>query len=274
MSYPRISLFSLLSLSVLTLCIASSVCWAQTSHSEQLQVRPPLMRMVDPPAQDATVADLEQRADELRVEKLYLDALDYYHAAMAKEKNSARLMNKVGITELMMQRYRDAKKSFEQSIKADHGYADAYNNLGVVYYEQGRYGPAVKQYRRAIAVDGTSASFYNNLGAAFFARKEIEQAVTSYQKAMELDPDVFERSSRGGVQAQLPGPEDHAYYDYLVARLYAMKGSPEKSLEYLRKAREEGYKDFKNVYKDVEFSAVRKDPRFAQMMAEKNPALD
>lgn len=233
-----------------------------------------MMRSVDPPAQGASVADLEIRADELRTEKLYLDALDYYRAAMAKEKNSARLLNKVGITELMLDRFRDARKSFEQAIKADRSYADAYNNLGVVYYKTGRLGPAIKEYRRAIAADANSASFFNNLGAAFFARKEIEQAVTAYQQALALDPDVFERSSRGGVQAQLPGPEDRAYYDYMMARLYAKEGFSERSLEHLRRAREEGYKDFKNVYRDAEFATLRKDPRFAQLIAEKTPALD
>ena len=231
------------------------------------------MRTIDPPAADATVADLEARADQLRTAKLYLDALDYYRAALAKEPNSAGLLNKIGITELMMQRYREAMKSFERSIKVDHKSANAYNNLGVVFYEEKRYGAAVKQYRKAIALDDKSASFYNNLGAALFSRKEFEPALVAYQQAMQLDPDVFERSSRGGVQAQLPSPEDRAHYDYTVARLYAKMGFSERSLEYLRKAREEGYKDFKNVYKDTEFAEVRKDKRFAELVAVKNPTL-
>lgn len=256
--------------------LAFAVClpsFAQSSHSEQVQIKPPLIRSIDPPAQDATVADLEKRGDELRTEKMYLDALDYYRAAMGKEKNSSRLFNKEGIAELMMQRYREAKKSFEQSIKFDHKYADAYNNLGVVYYEERKYSAAVKQYRKAIAIDESSASFYSNLGAALFSKKEFEPAVAEYQKAMEIDPDVFERSSRGGVQAQLPSPEDRAHYDYTVARLYAKMGFSDRSLEYLRKAREEGYKDFKNVYKDVEFAQLRKDKRFTELMATKSPAL-
>ena len=109
---------------------------AQVSHSEQVQIAPPLLRLVDPPKADATVVDLESQADLLRVEKLYLDAMDYYRAALGKEPNSARILNKVGITQLMMQRYGEAKKTFEQSIKADRKFADAYNNLGVVYYER------------------------------------------------------------------------------------------------------------------------------------------
>jgi tetratricopeptide (TPR) repeat protein len=265
----------LVPVSFLTLCICglSMVSWGQASHSEQVQIKPPLLRTIDPPAPDATAADLETRAEQLRAVKLYLDALDYYRAALAKKPNSASLLNKIGITELMMQRYREAKKSFDHSIKVDRNFADAYNNRGVVLYEERKYGAAVKEYRRAIAIDGASASFFSNLGAALFAKKEFEPAVVAYQHAVELDPDVFERTSRAGVQAQLPSPGDRAHYDYTVAKLYAKMGYSERSLEYLRKALEEGYKDFNNVYKDAEFAGVRKDKRFAEMMAAKPPAL-
>lgn len=266
--YPKV----FLPVSLLVSCLVS-VSTAQVAHSEQVQIKPPLIRMVDPPPQDATEASLEQRGDELRAQKLFLDALDYYHAAMTKTEHTASLLNKIGITELMMQRYHDAKKSFDKSIKTDRKYADAYNNLGVVYYEEQRYGAAVKEYRRAIAIDGASASFYSNLGAALFSKKEFEPAVLAYQKAMELDPEVFERTSRAGVQAQLPSPGDRAHYDYTVAKLYAKMGFSDRSLEYLRKAMEEGYKDFKNVYKDSEFAEVRKDKRFAELMASKPVTL-
>ena len=257
------------SLLLICFCAGSTAVWAQSTHSEQVQIKPPLIRMIDPPSADATAADLEKKADELRMEKLYLDAMDYYRAALAKNAHSARLLNKVGITELMMQRYHEAKKTFDRSIKTDRKFADAYNNLGVVFYEEKKYGSAVKQYRRAIALDDTSASFYSNMGAALFAKKEFEPAVQAYQRAMEIDPDVFEHTSRGGVQAQLPSPGDRARYDYTVAKLYAKMGLSDRSLEYLRKAMEEGYKDFKDVYKDAEFAQLRKDKRFTELMASK-----
>ena len=273
-SCPRVLLVPV---SLLTVCVCalSSVSWGQSSHAEQVQIKPPLLRTIDPPAPDATAADLEARAEQMRASKLYLDALDYYRAALAKEPagNHARLLNKIGITELMMQRYREAKKSFDLSIKADRKFADAYNNRGVVFYEEQKYGPAIKDYRRAIAIDGTSASFFSNLGAALFAKKQFEPAVLAYEQAVQLDPDVFERTSRGGVQAQLPSPGDRARYDFTVAKLYAKMGYAERSLEYLRKALEAGYKDFNNVYKDEEFAELRKDKRFVELMASKPPVL-
>jgi tetratricopeptide (TPR) repeat protein len=97
--------------------------------------------------------------------------------------------------------------------------------------------------------------------------------VAAYQHALELDPDVFTRTSRGGVQAQLPSPEDRARYDYTVAKLYAKMGFSDQSLEYLRKAMENGYKDLKSVYKDVEFAQLRKSPKFTELMASAAPVI-
>ena len=257
----------------LLILISSAAALAQVSHSEQVQIAPPLVLGVDPPAPDATAATLEMQADRLRGEKLYLDALDYYHAALAKQTSDAHLLNKIGITELLMQRYREAKKSFERAIHYDHTFADAYNNLGVVYYEAKKYGAAVKQYEKAIGKDSSSASFFSNLGAAYFSKREFERAVAAYQHALELDPEVFARTSRSGVQAQLPSPADRARYNYTVAKLYAKMGFSEQSLEYLRRAMESGYKDLKNVYKDVEFAELRKSPRFTELMASKAPGI-
>ena len=258
---------------ILLVVIPFTAAQAQISHPEQVQISPPLVRAIDPPAPDATAADLEQQGDRLRAEKLYLDALDYYHAALGKKANDASLLNKIGITELMMQRYKEARKAFERAIRSNQEYADAYNNLGVVFYEGKRYGAAVKQYEKAIAKDDSSASFFSNLGAAYFSKRDFDPAVAAYQHALELDPEVFERTSRAGVQAQLPSPEDRARYDYTVAKLYAKMGFSDQSLEYLRKAMEAGYKDLKNVYKDVEFAELRKNPRFTELMATKTAVI-
>jgi len=117
------------------------------------------------------------------------------------------------------------------------------------------------------------ASYFSNLGAALFSKKDFEKAGIAYAKALELDPDIFERTSRTGVAAQLPSPEDRARYEYLMARLYAKMGRADDSLQCLRKALEQGYKDINLVYKDAEFTALRKDPRFVELMNAKPPAI-
>jgi tetratricopeptide (TPR) repeat protein len=242
------------------------------SQTEMVQVGPPPFRRAEPPAPSASADELEGRGDQLRSEKNYLDAMDYYQAASDKIGAKANLLNKMGICDLMLQRYKDARKNFTRAVKADHNHSDAYNNLGVVYYEQRDYGRAIKSYEKAVSLNSW-ASYYSNLGAAYFAKKEFEKAAYNYSKALELDPDIFERTSRAGVQAQLPSPEDRARYDYVLAKLYAQMGIADRSLRYLKKAMEDGYKDIGNVYKDREFSGLRKDPRFAELMAAKTTAI-
>ena len=259
-------------LCALTMLVAASVTLlAQAFPSEQIQVGPPL-RHAQAPLAGATPQELEQRGDELRGRKSYLDALDYYGSALKKQPSSS-LLNKIGITQLELQRFHDASKSFERAIKSDREYADAYNNLGVIYYLEKKHGKAIKQYEKAIKLRQDAASYYSNLGAAYFSKKELEKAVAAYQQAMQLDPDIFERTSHTGVQAQMSSPEDRAHFDYVMAKLFAQAGNSDRSLQYLRKALEEGYKGIDAVYKDAEFAGLRKDPRFTELMAARPPAI-
>ncbi|MGD0506679.1 MAG: tetratricopeptide repeat protein [Terriglobales bacterium] len=246
---------------------------AQAQNTEQLQVSPPPLHRVDPPAPGASPEKLEQGGDDLREEKNFLDAIDYYQAALKGAPGNATLLNKIGICQLMTQRYKEARKSFEHAIKADRNHADAYNNLGVTYYATRSYGASIRNYEKAISLNGDAASYYSNMGTAYFSRRQFEKAIKCYTKAVELDPDIFDRSSHAGVQAKLPSPEDRGHYDYVLAKLYAKTGEPDRSLHYLKKAMEEGYKDIKDVYKDNEFSTLRKDLRFTELMAAKTTAI-
>jgi len=253
--------------------VFSNVARAQMAPSDQLQVGPPPQRRVEPPALETSKEDLEKKGDELRAEKDYLDALDYYRTALSKDQNDSTLLNKIGIAELSMHHFSEAKKYFEHSVKADKHNANAYNNLGVIEYVDKKYGRAIKDYKKAIALRSDMASYYSNLGSAYFSKQDFDKAIATYDQAMALDPDVFERSSRNGISAQLAGPDDRAHYNYVMAKLYARTGATDKALLYLRKAMEEGYPGIGSVYKDGEFTQVRKDPRFLALMNAKPPGI-
>ena len=59
----------------------------------------------------------------------------------------------------------------------------------------------------------------------------------------------------------------------MLAKLYAQSGVTDRSLQYLRRAMEEGYKGIEDVYKDSEFAGLRKDPRFTELMASRPMAI-
>ncbi|HXW90057.1 MAG TPA: tetratricopeptide repeat protein [Terriglobales bacterium] len=245
---------------------------AQT-NPEPVQVTPPLVRRAEPPSPTASPDELEQRGDELRAQKAYLDALDYYRAALVKNPNDPQVLNKNAITELFLQRFKEAKKELERATHLDALYGDAYNNLGVVYYLQRKYDGAIKQYEKAIQIRPDSASYYSNLGAAYFSKKNFEKATFAYNRAVQLDPSVFENSSHAGVAAQMSSPEDRAHFEYVLAKLFAKQGDSDRSLLYLKRALEEGYKGIDDVYKDPEFEHLRSDARFTQLMASRPPGI-
>ncbi len=260
----------------LLLAIAFFSVWNAAAQEQPVTVMPPPLRRIEPPPVTATAAELETRGDSLRVEKAFLDSLDYYQAALKKIPSGtspAVLLNKAGIAYLQLTRYKDAKKYFERALKADKTYAEAYNNLGVISYIQKKYGRAVKHYRKALELREDAASFHSNLGTAYFARREFDKAIAEYNRALQLDPEVFDRRSQAGIAAQMSSPEDRAHYSYVLAKMYANAGNLDKALLYLRHAMEDGYKDLQNVYKEDEFANLRKDPRFAELMAAKPPAI-
>jgi tetratricopeptide (TPR) repeat protein len=258
---------------VCLIAFALPVLVSAQDTSQTMSVTPPPSRRIERPPADANAADLEEKGDQLRSEKAYLDALDYYQSALkklSKGSASAMVLNKIGITQFQMQRFEEAKKSYEKSIKNDKTYANSHNNLGVVYYRNQKYGRAIKFYRKAIELDPLNASFHNNIAAAYFADKHLEKAMPEYQRALELDPDIFERRSTTGIVAQI-APQDQAHYYYVLAKMYAQVGKFDRALLYLRRAIEDGYKDVNNALQDVEFAQLRKDPRFNDLMTLQRP---
>jgi len=142
-----------------------------------------------------------------------------------------------------------------------------------VDYERKKYSAALKQYKKAIDLSPDSPSFYSNLGAAHFARKDFVRASEAYTQALRLDPMIFERTSRTGIAAQMSSPEDRAHYDYVLAKLFAKMGDSDHSLQYLRKALEDGYKQVDNALTDPEFADLRKDTRFTDLMKARPVAI-
>jgi tetratricopeptide (TPR) repeat protein len=222
------------------------------------------------PPPDASLRELENTGDELRSQKAFREAIEYYRAAM-KKADSAVLHNKIGIAWLQQVQLKEAQKEFDRAIKMDHNYAEAINNLGVVFYIRKKYPKAIKDYEGALAISPNTASFHSNLGMAYFERKQFEKASAELARALELDPHIFEHQGFGGVSARMASPEDRARYAYTLARIYASRGLYDRSLDYLKKAVEEGYNKIQDVYKDEVFAGLRKDPRFATVMAKTQP---
>jgi tetratricopeptide (TPR) repeat protein len=170
---------------------------------------------------------------------------------------------------LFLQKYPEATKCFDRAIKKDKKAPEGYNNRGYMEQKDRNYNKAIKYYQKALALHPNDAVFHYNMGSSYFGKHEYELAAQQYRAAYVLDPDIFNRVSRIGVMAQSGSPEDRAAFSFMVAKMYAQAGDFDRSIEYLRKAMEEGYKDIKKVYTDSEFATLRTDKRFEELMSQR-----
>jgi len=209
----------------------------------------------------------ELRGDIYMARKMYREAIDVYRDG---PPDSPVIANKIGIAFHQLLLLDQAKKSYEHAIKLDSRYPEAINNLGTIYYAEKNYRKAIRCYDRALKYSAPSASILANLGAAYFGRKEYTRAISYYEQALTLDPDVFEHHSGFGTMMQERTVEERATFHLYLAKMYAKSGANDRALIYLRKALEEGVKDRKKIPDMPEFTSLKTDPAFKQLLAE-NP---
>ena len=212
------------------------------------------------------VANDELRGDVARAREDYMAAANWYFAALHLDKRNPVLYNKLGIAELKLGDMSMARRQFAEAVKRNPDYVDALNNLGAVYCLQRKYKSAVHYLKEALALDETKAATHLNLAEAWMGQGQGERAMTEYARALELDADILKSSSSEGVFAQIATPEQRARVSYLIAKAYMKRGNVEGALDYLRRAKEEHYRDLASVYKDAEFAPLWQDPRLATII--------
>lgn len=251
---------------VALLCVPLIAAGAQVQPTEPSwhDMRASVNTPPDKPA--APALSPETRGDIYVARKMYREAIDMYRQA----PQTAEIFNKIGIAFQEMLQFNLARKNYAQAIKLNHSYAEAINNLGTIYYEERFYKKAITYYKRSLKYSGPMASVYANLGAAYFARHDYNRAFSNYEEALNLDPDVLDRRNTFGTRMLERTINDMALFHLYLAKICAKQGSNERALVYLRKALEEGLKDRKKLPDVPEFSSLKKDPEFKQLLAQ-NP---
>jgi len=212
----------------------------------------------------------EQMGDLLMIRKQFREAAGVFKKLSDENPRNPVYLNKLGIALHQQEALGLALKYYEKAVKADPQYADAENNVGTIWYQRKKYDKAIKAYRKAITMRGDMAVLYSNLGYAYFGDKKYEEAIASFRQALALDPQLFEHNgSRSGSILQDRSVEDRGKFYYLLAKSYAQAGDLEKCMHYLRKAKDEGYKNLSDLKKDPAFAAAMKDPAMQEILTPK-----
>lgn len=214
----------------------------------------------------------EQLADLYMARKDYREATLAYKRLADQNPQNPVYLNKLGIALHQQAALNLALKYYERASKVDPSYADAQNNIGTIWYQRKKYGKAIKAYQKAINIRSDMAVLYSNLGYAYFGEKKYLEAISSFRQALALDPQLFEHnSSKNGSVLQDRSVGDRGRFYFLLAKSFAEAGNLERCLIYLRKAKDEGYKELSAVKSDPSFAAVLKDPAIQEVLSPKPP---
>jgi tetratricopeptide (TPR) repeat protein len=226
-----------------------------------------------PPAGTSSIQKLIA-VDQLVEEKNYDDAVRGYLELLAADPRNAQILNRIGNTYQALHRDKDAKKYYDRALKADPHFAAAVNNIGCLYYNQHSYGKAAKQYRRAVKMDSSVASFHSNLGYAYLGEKKYPEMMEAFHRAVALDPTIFDQHNRSGAIIVERSVENRGAFFFYLAKAYGQTGDSMRCLEYLKKARDEHFKDILLVKTDPAFAPVRSNPAIKDFMDNLVPLPD
>lgn len=210
--------------------------------------------------------------DELFEQKEYEEAIQGYQALLTGDPQNPQLLNRVGIVHEALHNLPEARRYYQRALKADPHYSAAVNNLGSLEYNLKHYGRAEREYRRAIAMDSTVASYYSNLAYTCLARKKYKQMMEAFSSALQLDPTILDQHNRSGSVVIERGVEDHATFYFYLAKTYGQMGDADRCVDFLKKARDEKFKDILTVRTDPAFAPVRAKPVMKEFMDSLNPA--
>ena len=205
------------------------------------------------------------------VRKQYTEAEAIFRRLTHEQPKNAVYWNELGIAYQNQSELNNALKCYEKSAKLDSHYADPQNNVGTIWYERKKYPKAIRAYKKAILIKNDFAAFYLNLGFAYFGQQNYDDSIASFRKALQIDPAAFDnsRARMGTVIQDRSLSTDRGRFYFMLAKSFAEAGNVERCVIYLKKAKDEGYKDYTAAKTDPSFAAVLKDPAIQEVLASK-----
>jgi tetratricopeptide (TPR) repeat protein len=184
-------------------------------------------------------------------------------------------------------RLKDAIPELQKSLEKTPSDVEVRLHLAFAYDRLGSTDDAIAEYRRVIELEPNSYFAHNNLGVLYDKRGLYDEAIAAFENAARIDPKnsgasknlETARKNKAAIQerqAQIKKAENAAAINpkdpqasFNVARLHAHYGNRELALQWLDRARRQGYKELASVKNDPAFKNLRDDRDFELILVGK-----
>jgi tetratricopeptide (TPR) repeat protein len=192
--------------------------------------------------------------------------------------------NNLGASLLQQGKMEEAIAEFRKAVTLDPKYTGAQLNLAYAYDRQGRIAEALAQYQTVIALEPENLFAQNNLGVLYDKQGRYDEAIAAFEQVLQIDPSnatalrnlenakrnngiVQEREERfAQARKEVEARPDDPRAAYNLGRLHASFDEKDQALEWIAKALELGFDDFKFLKDDPALASLRDDPRFTGLL--------
>ena len=175
------------------------------------------------------------------------EALQEMKRALELEPTSLVMNTFMGATLYFAGRYNEAIEQCRRTIEMDPNFAVAHWHLGVAYEQKEMFDDAIAEFQKATTLSGGSPLMKASLGHAYAKANKKDEAIMILDELKELSKQRYMSS-------------------YEAAAIYVALGENEQAFQLLERADKEHCFHF--VYLKVwpQFSVVRADPRFQDLV--------
>lgn len=219
-------------------------------------------------------------ADCYKEQKKYEKAIEQYDKIIAKGGRflGTTYINK-GVTQHdYLNDMEGAFQSFKESQKYINGKTYlAFFYLGIIFQNKKKYSEAINWYEKALDKNKKDSALWSNIGQCYYINGDIDKAKVSLSKAIELgfiyqmpynylgiiymeqkNYKKAEKVLKLGIEKD---KKEKSYY-YNLSCLFAIQKKPNKALNYIELAIQNGYSNFENIKNEKDFESIRNLERF------------
>jgi TolB-like protein/DNA-binding winged helix-turn-helix (wHTH) protein/Flp pilus assembly protein TadD len=168
-----------------------------------------------------------------------------------------------------------AIKLKEQMVALDPLRTDSLSTLGYLLYSAGRYDEAQAALQKALDLNPRAAFVHLTLGKILIAKGKPQQALAEIEKeplewgkltgqALAYHALGREQDSNAALASLIAKDDTDAAYQ--IAQVYAYRGEPVKSFEWLERAYKQRDPGLPDIKTDPLFKNLRHDRRYAELL--------
>jgi adenylate cyclase len=215
-------------------------------------------------------------------------AITYAAKAIEMDPDAAEARASSGLALFINERYAEAEAQFALAIELNANLFEAYYYAGLAYTSQGNFARAARMYEKAMEVSPTDyqpviflAQAYWSLGRKQDEMKARLHSIELIERHLEMNPHDTRALCLGANQVSVVGDREKALTMaetalvrgeneplvlYNIACFFSLNGEPDRSIDLLRRAVEQGWGDKAWLQTDSDLDPVRSDPRFQALL--------